>query len=400
MKPRRAPAVLSVVLFAVAARGEIIERVIVKVNGDVVTQSEFEARQIAAVQQARITPEQVEKFLRDNNAHILQEAIDDLLLVQRAVDLGIKLRPEYIKEVIDGIKKENNIASDEDLQAQLKREGMTLEELKRNIERNILKRQVMQRELESKIAVTEDDARAWYEANKAEYTKPATVHLQQLVVRADGKNPSLASELVARARGGEDLAELARAYAAAPAKAAMSDLGVLRKGDIAPAMEKIAFALGPGQISDPIPSADGFRILKVVEKTEGSVVPYEDARAEIQRRLTQTRGNEQVEKYLAGLREKAIIDLRVREVPLQLTGPAPAGATRLDAAAEAGAAAVGATAGATTASPSPGAAGPPAPASPDEEISTTPQAQPERVAPPAGVAPTPAPTPTPKPPPQ
>src|SRR6266545_7939670 len=111
MKPPRALPILSVALFAAAARGEVIERVIVKVNGDIVTQSEFEARQIAAVQQARIPAEQIEKYLRDNNAHILQEAIDDLLLVQRAADLGIKLRPEYIKEVLDGIKKENKIAS-------------------------------------------------------------------------------------------------------------------------------------------------------------------------------------------------------------------------------------------------------------------------------------------------
>jgi parvulin-like peptidyl-prolyl isomerase len=403
MKPPRALPILSVILVAAAARGEIIERVIVKVNGDVVTQSEFEARQIAAVQQARVTPEQVEKFLRDNNAHILQEAIDDLLLVQRAVDLGIKLRPEYIKEVIDGIKKENNIASDDDLQQQLKREGMTLEELKRNIERNILKRQVMQRELESKVAVTEDDVKAWYEANKAEYTRPATVHLQQLVVRSDGQTPSLGADLVARARGGEDLTEMAKTYAAAPHKATFSDLGVLHRGDLAPAMEKIAFALAPGQVSDPIPAPEGFRILKLVEKTEGSVVPYEDARAEIQRRLTTTRGNEQVEKYLVGLREKAIIDLRVREVPLQLTGPAPAGTTRLDAAAaQAGA---GDSAAGVEPSPSPAAgapapAGPPTPANPDEEISTTPQAQPERVAPPSAVAPAPAPSPTPTPTPQ
>ena len=177
MKPPRALPILSVVFFAAAARGEILERVIVKVNGDVVTQSEFEARQIAAVQQARVTPDQVEKFLRENNAHILQEAIDDLLLVQRAADLGIKLRPEFVKEIIEGIKKDNKIASDDELQQQLKREGMTLDELKRNIERNVLKRQVMQRELENKIAVTEDDAKAWYQANLAEFTKPATVHV-------------------------------------------------------------------------------------------------------------------------------------------------------------------------------------------------------------------------------
>jgi len=385
MKPPRALPILSLVLLAAAGRGEIIERVIVKVNGDVVTQSEFEARQVAAVQQARIPADQIEKFLRDNNAHILQEAVDDLLLVQRAADLGLKMRPDYIKEVIEGIKKENNIASDEDLQQQLKREGMTLEELKRNIERNILKRQVMQRELENRVAVTEDDVKAWYESHKEDYTKPATVHLSQILVGADGRNPNLARELVARARGGEDFAELAKTYSAGPNKASGGDLGVLRRGDIAPEVEKVAFALAPGEVSEPIPTAEGYRILKLGEKTEGSVVPYEDARLEIQRRLNQTRTNEEVEKYLEGLRQKAIVDVRVREVPLQLTQPAPSGGTRLEPSAEA----------LDPASPAPA----PAPtANPDAEITTTPQESAERVAPPATGAP--APTPTPPPPPQ
>ena len=79
-----------------ASRAEIIERVVAKVNGDIITQSEFEARQLAAVQSARIPSEQVEAYLRQNNARILQEAVDDLLITQRAADLGIKLRPEYV----------------------------------------------------------------------------------------------------------------------------------------------------------------------------------------------------------------------------------------------------------------------------------------------------------------
>src|SRR5438876_8589079 len=103
MKPPRALPILSVVFFAAAARGEIIERVIVKVNGDVVTQSEFEARQISAVQQARVPPDQVEKFLFTKKAPILQEAFEVLLLVQRAADLGIKPGPGSSKEVIEGI---------------------------------------------------------------------------------------------------------------------------------------------------------------------------------------------------------------------------------------------------------------------------------------------------------
>src|SRR5262245_34393177 len=133
MKPsapvvRRSAVLLAAALVLAAlsgsSRAEIIERLVAKVNGDIVTQSEFEARQLAAVQAAHIPPEQVESDLRQNNARILQEAIDDLLIVQRAADLGIKLRPEYVQDIIEGIKKDNNIPDDAELRRQLRREGM------------------------------------------------------------------------------------------------------------------------------------------------------------------------------------------------------------------------------------------------------------------------------------
>src|SRR5215468_9804566 len=84
---------------ALSLQAEVLERVIVKVNGDIVTQSEFSGRQVAAVQQARINPDQIPNFLRENNARILQEAIDDLLLVQRAEELGMR-RPEALNRFV------------------------------------------------------------------------------------------------------------------------------------------------------------------------------------------------------------------------------------------------------------------------------------------------------------
>src|SRR5882672_2161678 len=80
---------------------EILERIIVKVNGEIITQTEFQSRQLAAAQAARVEPDRVGQFLRENNAKILQEAVDDILLVQRAEDAGLHLRPEYINDMID-----------------------------------------------------------------------------------------------------------------------------------------------------------------------------------------------------------------------------------------------------------------------------------------------------------
>src|SRR5512139_1327903 len=97
----------SLALLPGGARAEIIERVVAKVNGQIITLSEFQSRQIAAAQGARVDPANVGAFLRQNNAKILQEAIDEILLLQRAEDAGLRMRPEYVDEVIENIKKEN-----------------------------------------------------------------------------------------------------------------------------------------------------------------------------------------------------------------------------------------------------------------------------------------------------
>jgi parvulin-like peptidyl-prolyl isomerase len=380
-----------VVALSVSSRAEIIERVVAKVNGDIVTQSEFEARQLAAVQAARIAPDQVESYLRQNNARILQEAVDDLLITQRAADLGIKLRPEYVEDVIEGIKKENNIADDAELKRQLRREGMSLDDLKRNIERSVLRRQVLSRELEQKTTVTEAEARAEYEKNKDQYGKSASVHLQEIVV-ADSAQ---AQDVVRRARGGEDFSSLARALSTAGSRGAGGDLGQVAPGDMNPELAKIVGALPAGGVSEPIALETGYRIVRVVAKEDATVTPFEDLRDEIVKRLSQQRMASVYEEYVEGLRKASekTTKTTVSEVSLQvpnlptstLTGPGLG--------------------------PAPGTPDAATPAGPNvqsvpgidaSEISTTPQARPERVAPPPAPgheapAATPSPSPSPSP---
>ena len=397
MKPlKRILLTLSLALaLGALARADLVERVIVRVNGDIVTQSEFEARQVAAVQQARVGAGEVERYLRENNARILQEAIDELLLVQRAGELGYKVPAAYLNEVIEGIKKENNIASDDDLRDQLRREGMSIDDLKRNIERSVLRRQVLQRELESKMTVPEPEVRAEYDSHLSEYTREPSVTLQEIYVKGEGPEArQKVDALAARARAGEDFGALARESSEGATAQQGGDLGTLARGDLSPELQKVAFALAPGAISDPVAQGGGYRLFKVVEKKDGSVVPFAEAKDEIVRRLSQTRMTSAYDEYVSGLRKTALIDLKVREVPLSVDVPASPGLE----APSVGKVPPAAEAGPASAPPAAPAAASPA-AEEIDEFTTSPQARPERVAPPALPGqPAPAPTPTPDPP--
>ncbi len=326
MKPRNLLFLASVSAWPWVASAEILDRVIVKVNGDIVTQSEFEARQVAAVQGAKIGSERIEAYLRENNARILQDAIDDLLLLQKADEVGIRVRPEYTKDIIEGIKKEQNIPTDAALREQLRREGMTLDDMKRNIERSIIRRQVVGKEIEPKVVVTDADVRAEYERRKEEFTHPAQVGLQEILVGNDQIDPKAkAQDLVARARAGEDFAALARDNSASGTRSDGGSLGKLSiqnlHADVRHAVEKLPV----GGVTDPIAGADGsYRIFRISERAEEGLTPLDDVKADIRKRLVDTGMLAEYDKLLKELRDKAIIDVRVREVPLQVQVPTTA----------------------------------------------------------------------------
>jgi len=371
---------------------EVIERVVAKVNGQIITLSDFQQRQITAAQAAHVEPANVAQFLRQNNAKILQDAVDEILILQKAEDQGLHMPPQAIDEVIASIKKDNNLTTEEQFQDALAREGLTLGELRSNIEHSYTRRMVLQRDIEPRIAVSEDELRAEYEKRKAEFTKPATVSLQEILVSEEEGGQALATAVVARARAGEDFQSLARNYSTAASKANGGDIGEIAEPDMDKALQKLASGLAVGTVSDPAAVSNGFRILKVTARTALSVTPFDAAKDKLRDEIMMSRFQKEYDTYMADLRKTAQIELRVREVPLRLTGPIPEGSLleTLEPAGPTlgGAPAAGGGPAAPTAAPAAATPAKPAPSG-DEEISTSPQAAPERVAPPPSPAETP-----------
>ena len=350
---------------SVLAHGDVIERVMARVNGQIVTLSEFEARQMAAVQAARVPEGEIESFLRQNNAKLLEEAMEELLLVDRAAALGLKLRPEYLDQVIDDIKKEQNIASEEEFLAQLKREGLTKDALRRNIERSVIVRQVRSRDVDPKAQVTEADIRAEYEARKStDFTRKATVHLLEIVVKGDGASEKAAS-LVARLKKGEDFETLAREASVSGSKAVGGDLGRVEPADLNPALSAAIADLRPGEVSAPIVVDGSYWILKVRERLADEVTAFDQVKERIQEEMSKTRFEKVYADYIAELKKNAVYTVFVREAPTQIGRAKPR---------------------------------PTLPASTgDDEFTTTGSAAPERVVVPnTPLRPTPTPTPTPR----
>src|SRR5258705_1892399 len=179
---------------AATMRAEIIEQILVKVNGEIFTKSDLEQRQVAALRQKgqvldlKSDPNNVElrKALDEITPQLIVDAVDEMVIVQRGKELGYTLSDEQFKKVVGDIRRENKIETDEQFQAALKSENMTMADLRRNLERQMISQRVQQNEVLAKIGVTTEEARKYYEAHLNEFTTPPTVTLREIPILVPG----------------------------------------------------------------------------------------------------------------------------------------------------------------------------------------------------------------------
>lgn len=323
------------ILAAVATpRGEIIEQILVKVNGDIFTKSDLEQRQIAALRQKgqaidlKSDPNNVQlrKALDEITPQIMVDAIDEMVIVQRGKELGYTLSDQQFKGVVDNIRKENKIESEEQFQAALKSENMSMTDLRRNLERQMIFQRVQQNEVLAKIGVTDDEARKYYESHLKEFTTQPTVTLREILVAVAGdpKILNVAADEAAKARadeirkrvatGGEDFEKLASEISDAPSKANAGLIGPLSVNDISPDLRKLIEGMKAGDVGELVRTTRGYQILKLETITPTNTLPLDQAREQISERVFTDKRKAEFQKYIQKLRAQAIIEWKNEDV--------------------------------------------------------------------------------------
>jgi parvulin-like peptidyl-prolyl isomerase len=294
-----------------AGRIEIVEQILVKVNGEIITKTELEARQVQVLRQRglQVSDAELQKAIAEQTPQILVDAVDELLLVQRARELGYRLGDDQFAEILERIKEENRLETEEAFQAALQQEGMTLADLRKQMERNMLISRVQQVEVWGRLSVTEEEAKNYYDAHSNEFTTPATVTLREILVavESDGRGVNVgrdeeAKEKVEAARaailGGETFEAAAVRMSDAPSKAIREMLQEMNVGDV----------------SDAFRTTSGYQILQLESRVDAVVLPFDKARDDIGNKVVQRKQQQEFEKYLQRLRGQAIIEWKNQEL--------------------------------------------------------------------------------------
>jgi peptidyl-prolyl cis-trans isomerase SurA len=325
---------VALVMAGAAGRAEIIEQILVKVNGEIFTKSDLEQRQVAVLRQkgqqidlkSDPTNEQLRKALDEITPQIMVEAVDEMIVVQRGKELGYRLSDEQFTRVVSDIRRENKIETDEQFQAALKAENMTTADLRRQLERSMIVQKVQQNEVLGKIGVTEDEARKYYQTHTNEFTTAPAVTLREIqaTVPNDARGVNAAGDEAAKARieevrtrvtkGGESFDKLATDVSDAPSKANAGLIGPLSLNDISPEVRKLLEAMKPGDVSDVIRTPRGYQLLKLETMSQAQTLSFEQARDQISERVFTDKRKAEFQKYLEKLRTQAIIEWKNQDV--------------------------------------------------------------------------------------
>jgi len=299
---------------AFAAR-KVIERIIARVNNEIITQRQFEREReklrLPASQQ--LAGAELEAKVREMSRDMLRDLIDRSLMVQKAKDLDVNVETDVVKR-LDEVRRSVNAASLEDLQKEAEKNGMNWEDFKDDIRRNLLMREVIGREVGRTIVVSREDARAYFAEHKEQFASPAGVVLAQILISNEKHKPEEAEkrgkDAMAELKAGQRWAEIARKFSDDPTTANESgQIGFMKDGTLAPALNEAISKLEVNEFSDLIPIKTGYLILKVMDRRREGVPNFEEVEQTVMETMYNQKMQPALRKYLVSLRKDSYIYL-------------------------------------------------------------------------------------------
>jgi parvulin-like peptidyl-prolyl isomerase len=301
---------------AILTAGDIREEVLVSVNNHFISRRTLaqSVEQETAALYRKHSGKELDEKLRDTREKTLQNLIDFFLLEDKATDLNITIGEEDMRGMVENLKKQNQFTTDADLDRALRTSlGVGINDFLKRARQNEIQRQVMSREVFSKIAIEDQELRAWYEDHKDEYKQPSRFRIRELVL-AKGATPeekaaakTKLDEIQAALKSGKTFEELVRSHSTSPSKSVGGDLGWINKGLLRGDIEAAALALKPDQVSTPVETDKDICLVQLIASEINAVKPFEDVKQQIMEKLQEPKAQNAIEHFMSGLRSRGNI---------------------------------------------------------------------------------------------
>lgn len=310
------------VLFALqagnASHAAVMERIVAVVNNDIVTLTELnnEAEPYLSRIEKTYTGNEKNKLVQDTRRTVLNRMVDQILIRQEAKRLGIVVKDDEVNGLIGEMLKKRNLTMDT-FKALLTKDGLSLESYRDEAREHLMRTRLANREIRSKVMVTEQEIGEYYRQHRDEYEGRESVKLRQIVVlcpstAAMEKKREARAEIeliMSKLKAGENFDLLAAKHSPGLG----GELGYVEKGAMLQPVEDAAFRLKVGEISDIIESPAGFHIVQVIDKRGAGLKSFQSVREEIIEQLSKEKTEKKFDEWITELRKKSHIEIRLTQ---------------------------------------------------------------------------------------
>ncbi|MEW6615692.1 MAG: peptidylprolyl isomerase [Thermodesulfobacteriota bacterium] len=299
---------------------ETIDKVVAIVNGEVITLTELNeaVNFILKDTEGIINFDGAEKDPAEIKRKVLDRLIDNKLIEQEVKRVRIVVSEREVDNALENMQKENSI-SKEELVKKLESRGLSLEKYKEQIRQGMEKMMLVNREIKSRIVVNEDELKNYYTDNMDSFRMVTEVRVQHILLpippNADEAKIKdvyeKARDLLVKLGNKEDFGKLAKMYSQDTSSDSGGDMGWFKKGEVTPFLEKVVFSLKVGEVSDIITSSLGLHIVKLMDRKEGGVRPFEEVKDEIKDTIYAKRVEKEFKEWFERLRKKSFIKVKL-----------------------------------------------------------------------------------------
>lgn len=276
----------------------VVDKIVATVNGEPVTLSELERilqpvyKQYEQIYQG----DELEEAKRQARHGLLDQLIENKLILQKAKEEGISITEAAMEEELADIK--DKFGSLEEFQSALEKEGLTLEQYKKDLSDQLTIKAMIEREVLAKAKVSPLEVEEYYNNHKDEFVNPRMVHIGHILIK---DNERKIQNLYKQLGEGKDFTELASQYSEA------GDPGYISIGQLKPELREIVDSLKVGEYSKIIKTDIGWHIIQLKGWKEPEAIPLGEAWDELEDKLFRKKLNQEHKKWTIRLKSKAHI---------------------------------------------------------------------------------------------
>jgi peptidyl-prolyl cis-trans isomerase SurA len=314
-RKRRIASFLFFLLLPAALSADVLNRIVLRVNDQIATLYDYQQRREEAVREIsrrEQNPAERRRMLGEVGALVFKEMYEDLLLQSRADQMAVEISEGQIDTAVAQMRQNFGIHTDEEFAAALAQSGMTEQQLREQVRANQRVREVMGREVQSKIKVDEEDLRRYYRKHLEDFRQPAQLQLHEVVVLEEGgapaeERPRIAAAIRQAVAGGRTLEEAVADSAKRKVTSSVIDLGWVTPTDLDPNLAAAAQKLQKGGVSEPVAGRGGLHVLQLVDRRESRIPPFSEVASTIQAKEQERVYRDEVTKYMADLEKHSLI---------------------------------------------------------------------------------------------